>query len=225
MNLPNKLTILRIALVPLMIIAYFLPFVLDADDSVKAFLPFVACAIFLLACLTDFLDGFIARKYNIVTDFGKLLDPIADKVLVTATLFCTVATNVFANNPSCDPRQLSFVIAPENHYAELIFIACCATLILARELLISGVRMIAASKGKVVQANIFGKIKTVLQDIALPLMILLNAWQWVSYTDFNLTVYSVIYCVGLVTFILATVMTVVSGVIYCIQNKKVFKND
>ena len=79
MNLPNKLSILRIVMVPLFVVAYFLPF---------EWTPFVALGIFALAAITDFLDGYIARKYNLVTNLGKLLDPIADKILVCAALFC-----------------------------------------------------------------------------------------------------------------------------------------
>lgn len=198
MNLPNKLSLLRICMVPLFVAAYFLPYYWGA---------FIAVGIFLLAAFTDFLDGHIARKYGMVTDLGKLLDPIADKILVCAALFCVVATN------------------PLQYYYEawavtfgLILLAVGAAIILSRELLISAVRQIAASKGVVLQANIFGKIKTVFQDVSLPLLVILNSgilqgtlrmiWWWVS----------------LVLFSVAVILTIVSGVIYLVQNKKVFSN-
>ena len=185
-------------MVPLFVAAYFLPYFWGA---------FIAVSLFLLAAATDFLDGYIARKYGMVTDLGKLLDPIADKILVCAALFCVVATN------------------PMQYYYEawavtfgLILLAVGATVIISRELLISAVRMIAASKGVVVQANVFGKIKTIFQDVSLPLIVILNSgifqgtfrivWWWASVT---------LFCV-------AVVLTIVSGVIYLVQNKKVFAN-
>ena len=220
MNLPNKLTVLRICMIPLFIVAYFLPF---------SWAPWVAVGIFVLAAFTDFLDGFIARKYNLVTDLGKLLDPIADKILVTAALFCIAATN---------PLQwLNGLGSPVAHFNwttfGTVFFAVSATLILARELLIDAVRMIAASKGKVVQANIFGKIKTILQDVAIPVLVLCNITQY--YAGFygievlslaphpNLdTLYVVLNFAGVSLLFLATVMTVVSGIIYLVQNRNVF---
>ena len=198
MNLPNRLSLLRICMVPLFVAAYFLPCFWGA---------FIAVALFLLAAATDFLDGYIARKYGMVTDLGKLLDPIADKILVCAALFCVVATN------------------PLQYYYEawavtfgLILLTLGATVIISRELLISVVRMIAASKGVVVQANVFGKIKTIFQDVSLPLLVILNSgifegtfrivWWWASVA----------------LFFVAVVLTIVSGVIYLVQNKKVFAN-
>lgn len=226
MNIPNRLSLSRICMIPLFIVAYFLPFEWGA---------YVAIGIFALCCFTDFLDGYIARKYKMVTDLGKLLDPIADKILVCAALFCVVATNplqYFAN---------SLFVMPENFTAMfgMILLTVGSILILARELLISAVRMIAASKGVVVQANIFGKIKTVTQDICLPLMILLNANSQ-SYSNVSqnaliqavtepsivarMKFFDVIWLVGVTIFAVAVVMTIISGVIYLVQNKKVFED-
>lgn len=225
MNIPNRLSLLRICMIPLFIAAYFLPYEWGA---------YVAIGIFVLAAFTDFLDGYIARKYNMVTDLGKLLDPIADKILVCAALFCVVATNplqYFAN---------SLFVMPQNFAATfgMILLTVGSTLILARELLISAVRMIAAAKGVVVQANIFGKIKTVTQDICLPLLILLNAnaqsyvdvsqsdWiasPWESPLLSRMKFFDVIWLIGVIVFAAAIVMTVASGVIYLVQNKKVFE--
>ncbi len=196
MNLPNKLSLARIFMIPVFIALYFLPY---------AFAPYAALAVFVLAAFTDFLDGYIARKYNMVTDLGKLLDPIADKILVTAALFCVTATNV---------------LYTENFAWSAVFLAVCGTVIIARELLISAVRMIAAAKGAVIQANIYGKIKTVLQDISLPALIILQARGLDKILPSAF--YDVIWWIGLAVFSLATIMTVISGVIYLIQNRSVF---
>ncbi len=223
MNLPNKLSILRIVMVPLFVVAYFLAF----DWS-----PYVALAIFILAALTDMLDGYIARKYNLVTDLGKLLDPIADKILVCAALFCIAVSN---------PLRLGIggtVVSVENSTSLLsghVFLAVSGTLVLSRELLIDAVRQVAASKGKVVQANIYGKIKTVLLDVSIPFFMAteglarkLECTSLVGFLDSSnfQTAYSVLSWISTVLFALAIVMTVASGVVYIVQNRKVFaQND
>ena len=201
MNLPNTLSVLRMCMIPLFVVAYFLS-------------PVWAVVVFVLAAFTDFLDGYIARKYNMVTDLGKLLDPMADKVLVTAALFCVVGTH---------PLQ----------YCALgewsgIFLICGATVIIARELLISAVRMIAAAKGIVVQANVYGKIKTILQDVSLPVLVFCQvgkAYLIVSIDDNWWTQNSQwIGIVATVLFSLAILFTILSGVIYLVQNRKVFSD-
>ena len=164
MNLPNKLSILRICLVPLFVAAYFLPFYWGS---------FIAVGLFILAAFTDFLDGYIARKYDLVTDLGKLLDPIADKILVCAALFCVVATNPLQYT---EVSQLA-ISSDFSLYFGQIFLAVGGAVILSRELLVSAVRQIAATKGVVVQANVYGKFKTVLQDVALPMLVVLKAQE------------------------------------------------
>ena len=132
MNLPNKLTLGRIILVPLMVAALLIDF---------PFNNLVALIIFAAASITDLLDGKIARKQNLVTDFGKFADPLADKILVLATLLC------FVQNGYCD---------------------CVAVIIvLFREFSVTSIRLIAASSGEVIAANIWGKAKTVSQMIAV----------------------------------------------------------
>lgn len=222
MNLPNKLSILRIMMVPLFVVAYFLPF---------SWAPYIALGIFILAALTDLLDGYIARKYNLVTDLGKLLDPIADKILVCAALFCVAVTN-----PLRHSFGGIFVMGSEISSLQIghVFFAVSGALVLSRELLIDAVRQIAASKGTVVQANIFGKVKTVLLDISLPVLIVaeslareLDFLSHVStyFPDLQLIdeVYTVINWVGLILFALAIIMTVISGIVYIVQNRKVFE--
>ncbi len=193
MNLPNKLSCLRIILVPVMALVFLLDF---------AYAPLVAVVIFALAAFTDFLDGKIARKYNMVTDLGKLLDPIADKLLVLFALFLVVEANLIPVG----------------------FGAFCGGIIIGRELLISAVRQIAASKGVIIQANIYGKIKTFVQDIALPLTMLLKMEVTIvelfSQNFFNVYQIACWVLVGI-----ATLLTLISGVVYLVQNKKVFSES
>lgn len=223
MNLPNKLSILRIVMVPLFVVMYFLAFTWS---------PYVALAIFILAALTDMLDGYIARKYNLVTDLGKLLDPIADKILVCAALFCIAVTN---------PLRLGIggtavsVGSSASLLSGHVFLAVSGTLVLSRELLIDAVRQVAASKGKVVQANIYGKIKTVLLDVSIPFFMTseglarkLESLSIIRSADLETlqTAYNVISWSATILFALAIVMTVASGVVYIVQNRKVFaQND
>ena len=212
MNIPNSLSLARICLIPFFVAAYFLPYEWGV---------YVAIAIFLICCFTDFLDGFIARKYNMVTDLGKLLDPIADKILICAALFCVVATNplkYFYNSIFEMPVGVASTLGS-------VLLTVGAILILARELLISAVRQIAASKGTVLQANIFGKIKTVMQDISLPLLILMNVASMYTLVSYRPSVMwtDVIWLISVIVFGLAIIMTIVSGVIYLIQNRDVFK--
>lgn len=210
MNLPNKLSTARILMIPLFVIAYFLPFHWSS---------YLAAGIFVLAALTDFLDGHIARKRNMVTNLGKLLDPIADKVLVCAALFCIVCTN---------PLRFGSMLFPAGCFARAdlfgqVFLTVSAILIVARELIISVVRQVAASKSIVVQANIYGKIKTVLQDIALPMLIVLNG---TFHAAANANFFDYLWIGAVAVTLAAVIMTVISGFIYIIQNKKVFvEND
>ena len=189
----------RILLVPLFVVFYFLPF---------DFAPYVAVALFVVAACTDFLDGYIARKYNLVTDLGKLLDPIADKTLVTAALFCVVATN---------PLQYGAGLAGQIGQHGQVILAVCGIVVLARELIISAVRQIAATKGVVIQANVYGKIKTITQDVCLPILIVLNGAKYVNSLFFD-----VVWWVGFALLIVSTAITILSGVVYMVQNKKVF---
>ena len=223
MTLPNKLSTLRICMVPLFIVAYFLPFSWGA---------FVAVGIFILAAFTDFLDGYIARKYNMVSDLGKLLDPIADKILVCAALFCVVATNPlqclsFLDQGSNSSWQIMSTHDWSVNFGKIL-LAVGATVILSRELLVSAVRQIAASKGIVVQANVYGKIKTICQDISLPLIVILNFYVVrnanVSSTVAPSLLGVVVWWITVAMFAISIVLTVVSGVIYLVQNRKVFAN-
>lgn len=174
MNLPNKLTVLRMIAVPFFIACYMMNYNLWA------------LVIFILASLTDMLDGKIARKYNLVTNFGKIMDPLADKILVYSA-FCMMVENKTV------PGWMLIVI-------------------LAREFIVAGMRTVAASEGIVVAAGMSGKIKTVAQMIAVPLLLMLGV-----FPD-SIILYYLAY-----GFLWASlVMTVVSGTEYIWKNKNVF---
>lgn len=192
MNLPNKLSLLRIFLIPVFIFFFLAEFI--------SFGKIIATVIFIIAALTDMLDGKIARKYNLVTNLGKLLDPIADKLLVISGLLLVV----------CD-----FTIP--HPYGVII-----AIVIIGRELLISAFRQIAATQNIVMAADMFGKLKTVTQVIALPMLFVL------SYLTYNVAIDStallVCQIIAWVFIGLATLFTVLSGINYIVKNKQVF-ND
>ena len=140
MNLPNKLTVLRVLLIP-----FFVASLLFKGGEDYKF-RIIALIIFAVAALTDTLDGMIARKYNLITDFGKFMDPLADKVLVCSGLICFV-----------ELRQLSSVIV---------------LIVIAREFIISGIRLVASDNGVVIAAAMSGKLKTVVQMVTVILLIL-----------------------------------------------------
>ena len=139
MNLPNKITILRVILIPFFVVTILL-------DTIP-FNNYIAGAIFCFACITDTLDGYIARKYKLITNFGKFMDPLADKLLVCAALIC-------------------FVAMPEIHFP-----AWVAIVIISREFAISGFRLVASDSGVVIAASSWGKLKTISQMIMSILLI------------------------------------------------------
>ena len=188
MNLPNKLTIVRLVLIPVFVALFFLPTV--------PYNYLISAVIFVIAALTDFLDGHIARKYNLVTDLGKFLDPIADKVLVSTALIVMLM-----------PTGL-VVILPQ-------YSAIAVALILARELIVSGFRMVAASKGEVLAADWSGKIKTFVTDVAI-VVLLVGA-------DVDPGLFSIVNIIGLALLGIATILTVYSGLECVIKNRKVLK--
>jgi CDP-diacylglycerol--glycerol-3-phosphate 3-phosphatidyltransferase len=159
---------------------------------------FIVFWLFVVASFSDFLDGHIARKYNLVTNFGKFMDPIADKLLVDGLLIILLV-------PSITPADSSIQMA----------IPVIATLIMiARDLIVDVIRLIAASQSRILAANIFGKIKTVLQMVAIPL-VLLNDWPFVLFDgEIN---------IALIVVYLATLASLLSGIIYVYQNRDVLR--
>ncbi len=166
MNTPNKLTILRVILIPI-----FMVFELY-------FVNYVALIVFILAFFTDTLDGYLARKNSQITNFGKIMDPLADKLLVTAALVCLTYKGL---------------VSP-----------WITVIILAREFIVSGIRIAAAAEGKVIAASIWGKIKTIWQFIALSLALI--------FFEPNLYVNIALW--------VAAALTVVSGIDYVAKNVK-----
>lgn len=191
MNLPNKLTLSRIILVPFFVASLLINF---------PFHTAVALVIFVVVTFTDMFDGKIARSRGLVTDFGKFADPLADKILVLSALLCFVQTGW------CD---------------------CIAVIIvLFREFSVTSIRLVAASKGKVVAANIFGKIKTVTQLVAIIAILLMQFLIELFTVTSAFSVDTILYLQGIFTVVslcliwISTIMALVSGVIYIVQNKQ-----
>lgn len=198
MNLPNKLTISRVCMIPVFILFFYLHFTAHY---------FVALAVFTVASFTDFLDGRISRKYDLVTNLGKFLDPIADKVLVLSALV------VFLSEPSI------FTASAGLGNWTLIAAGCGVAVILAREIIVSGFRMVASSAGMVIAADKIGKYKTVTQYFTVG-AILIGAGIC-ELTDH--IVGSIINYIGLGFFALSVILTLVSGINYIVKNIEVLK--
>lgn len=179
MNLANKLTIFRILLIPvfLIFIAVKLPM-----------FQYIATGIFIIAALTDKLDGYIARSRNQITNFGKFMDPLADKLLVTAALISLVEAQII-------PTWIAMII-------------------ITREFAVTGLRSIAAAEGNVIAASWWGKIKTVVQIIAIICAL-------VNLTNNN----EIFGALTLVSMIIAIAVTIISGVDYFVKNKNLIRTD
>lgn len=174
MNLPNKLTILRVIMIP------FFVFFLLLDGGANATYRYIAAAIFIIASFTDMLDGMIARKYGLVTNFGKFMDPLADKLLVCSGLICFTALGQLA--------------------------AWIVIIIISREFIISGFRLVASDNGVVIAASKWGKFKTVSQMV-MSVLLILNIPPLSPVTTLFIWI--------------ATILTVVSLIDYIAKNYKV----
>ena len=179
MNLPNKLTTFRVILIP-----FFVFFMLAPDMT--GINHYIAAAIFIVASLTDLLDGKIARKYNLVTNFGKFMDPLADKLLVCSAMICLIQTGQLA--------------------------AWIVVIIIAREFIISGFRLIASDNGVVIAASYWGKFKTTFQMLMVIVLIL----------DIQLPFFQIL---GMILTYVALILTVVSLIDYIVKNKDVLKEQ
>ncbi len=162
---------------------------------------------FVIASYTDHLDGYLARKNNQVTDLGKFLDPVADKLLINSLVIFLAAPSVFAPYIPGELNQVGFSV-------------WCVIILVARDIVVDALRFIGASKGKVIAANIFGKLKTVLEMVAIG-VVLLNGFPF-RYFDAS-------WPIGLhiadIFVYLATAASLISGIIYVVQNRHVFKED
>ncbi|MCQ2772893.1 MAG: CDP-diacylglycerol--glycerol-3-phosphate 3-phosphatidyltransferase [Bacilli bacterium] len=208
MNIPTRITTARIVAIVLMLIGMFvsdffipeLSFLYVSCGSFNIYIiNLVWCGIFIIASITDFLDGYLARKWNQVTDLGKFLDPIADKLLVDCT-FIYLCISRF-------PGQLCV-----NLYLVIILIA--------RDLIIDALRQVSAAKGKVLAANMAGKLKTVFEMIAIPL-VLLNGFPF-AFLDHSWP--AGLHITDFIVYI-TTIASVVSGALYIFMNLHVFKED
>ena len=176
-NLPNRLTIIRVLIIP-----FFVLFMLIPSDTIA--LRIISLLLFCAASITDWFDGKIARKRQLVTNFGKFIDPLADKLLVCSALICLIKKDEIS--------------------------AWVVIIIIAREFIISGLRLIAAEKGIVISASIWGKFKTASQMILVILLIL----------DLN----RFLHIAGIIFTYIALLLTVVSAVDYILKNKEVLFN-
>ena len=167
MNLPNKLTVLRMVLVPFFVASLLIS---ANNDSIK----WLALVLFIIASLTDFADGYIARKNNLITNFGKFMDPLADKILTISGMICLIELG----------RIPSWIVI----------------IIVAREFIISGFRLIAAENGVVIAANYWGKFKTTFQMIMIILMIM-NIPQLQIITTIVMWIALALTLISLVTYI------------------------
>ena len=178
MNLPNKLTLLRVCMIP-----FFVVFMLT--DLGGAYGKYIALALFAAASLTDMLDGKIARKYNLVTNFGKFMDPLADKLLVCSAMICLTAQGRLA--------------------------AWIVIVIISREFIISGFRLVASDNGVVIAASYWGKFKTVFQMLMI-LVLILDLGEAVRLAE-----QALIWA--------ALILTVVSLADYMVKNREVLKEQ
>ena len=198
MNTPNKITITRFILTIILIARMVFPY-----NSYNINIPYlgntgfnvidlVGCIIFIVASITDFVDGHLARKNNLVTDFGKFMDPLADKFLVNSSL-------------------IILAVQKSNLLPVLIVV-----LMIGRDIAVDGIKLISAKKGRTVAANIYGKLKTVFQMIAIP-VIFLNGFP------FNYLLKENTYIITIILASLACLMSLISGVIYIYQNRDMIK--
>ncbi len=193
MNLPNKLTLLRVIMV-----SFFVVFLLMTPDT--PMLKWVALALFVVASLTDLLDGYIARKYNLITNFGKFMDPIADKLLVCAALVCLTALGFI-------PAWMTIVI-------------------ISREFIINGFRLIAAERGIVIAAGWMGKWKTAVTMVMLAFKLLgMNSIGFSFDTTETMGAYAIFLLITDVLLWISVILTIASLIDYLVKNKDVMKEE
>lgn len=205
---PNRLTYLRVALIPLFILFFYLKGVPGNT--------YIAAGIFAFAAITDLFDGIIARKYNMVTNMGKFLDPIADKILVSTALILLLTERGLFN---CVFWGLEISVEAASSSVGYIVATVCICIIMARELMISGFRQVAATTGLVIAADKFGKYKTTFQDIAITVLIVA-----IGVLEINYTVGYWFALLGFLLLVVATVFTLLSGISYIVKNKQVLKS-
>ena len=194
MTLPNKLTLGRILVVPVMIVIACIPYLNGHTIFLGVtYANFINFILFVLASITDFLDGYIARKYNLVTTFGKFADPLADKMLVLTSLMILM---------------VQFRTASFGDFGLEIVPLWAVAIILIRELMVSGIRLVAAQKGEVIAAGMAGKVKTFVTMIAIGIAFLAG-------------LDNVVAIISLVMIYVSVILTVYSGIVYFINAKEI----
>lgn len=201
MNTPNKITLTRILMLPLIVFFYLATFI--------PYARLVSAILFVVACLTDFLDGYLARKNNQVTTLGKFFDSIADKMLIMTGLILIVAVPVVLGQPSAFPNWLSVT---------------CAIIILAREFIVSALRQLAASKGIVLAADMGGKIKATAQFVVVSLYMFLAFVETEFLTDKVTNAIAIIRFVLMILLVATAILTIYTGASYLIRNRHVFSD-
>lgn len=201
-KLPNYITIFRMVMVVIILVLLLLPWNAFITSVPLVFssinlIYFIAFILFFIASISDFFDGYLARKYNLISNFGKFMDPIADKMLVNSLLIVLLIKQPYALN------QLSVPLI-------------AVIIMIARDLVVDGLRLVASERKIVLAANIFGKIKTVLQMSAISVF-LLNDWP------FSL-IYGATPYVATILIWAAAFVSLMSGIIYVVQNYKVLKD-
>ncbi len=195
MNLPNKLTVVRIILTPLFLVSLMVSFPHHY---------IVAAVLFVAASLTDMADGKIARKYGLITNMGKFLDPLADKMLTTAAFLGFMSCGI------------------EGHFGGLMgdMLMWVNFTVLTREFLVTSVRLLAANGGKVVPANIYGKLKTVSQMTAIITTLVFEYFISLNFSFVNGIFADALRIIYISLIWISVAFTVISGVIYLLENKE-----
>jgi len=191
MTLPNKLTLMRIFLIPCMFIVYYIPWLTDHDIFLDVSYSFFICFwIFTIASITDFFDGKIARKYNLVTTFGKFADPLADKMLTFSAMTILLTQQVKAFGIDCHRLVPVWVFA----------------IMLIREFMVSGIRMLASGRGEVIAAKMLGKIKTFVTMVAIGVLFFYGLHEVVMY-------------IGIILIYISCFFTLLSGMDYFMKSR------
>lgn len=215
MNKANKITLIRVILIPVIMIVYAINPLRDTLFFGRMSVAnFIILILALICFATDFFDGYVARKYNLTTDLGKFLDALADKLLVTVLMLIL-----------CDESRMygchNLWDRPVNLLPWWVF-----GIVLARDLVVNGIRLIAASKKRVIAANIFGKIKTNLQYITIAYLLFIIYTPEKYNTETSIVNYYRFGGLEIIAYVLVGLMvlaTILSGIIYVIQNKDVLK--
>lgn len=212
MNTPNKITLARLILIPFIVFFYL-----------ATFIPYgrlVSALLFIIACLTDFVDGYLARKNNQVTDLGKFFDSIADKVLVMTGMILIVAVPLFDRTSSASEIWPMPVVYPS------WLGVTCVVIMLAREFIISALRQISAAKGIILAADKGGKIKATAQFVIISMyMIFAFILTDIVHLREGDKVVGIIRFILMLLLVATTLLTIYTGVSYLIRNKNVFKSE